>query len=98
MMEHSTVRLRALEGQPLHDQKVRSTVIAAAESIAERTGVRLDSITADDQSVTVTLAADRIAALGFAAELRRVTDHWFAGKHPGENLWGRPPENSDELL
>lgn len=95
-MESSTVRLRALDGAPLSDAKVRATVIAAAESIAERTGVRLASITSDDQSVTVTIEVDKLSALGFLAELRRSTDHWYAAKHGGASLWGRAPEEQGE--
>ncbi len=95
-MESSTVRLRALDGAPLRDAKVRATVIAAAESIAERTGVRLASITSDDQSVTVTIEVDKLSALGFLAELRRSTDHWYAAKHDGASLWGRAPDGQEE--
>lgn len=90
-MESSTVRLSALDGAPLLDPKVRATVIAAAESIAERTGVRLAAILPADDSITLTIEADKIAALGFVAELRRSTDRWYAGKHDGASLWGRLP-------
>lgn len=88
-MEPSTVRLRALRGTPLADTKVRSTVVSSAHAIAERTGVTLLGVDADEQGVTVTLMADKLAALGFLTELRRLTDQWFSKKHGGQSLWGR---------
>jgi hypothetical protein len=91
----SIVRLRALVGAPLHEAKVRATVVSTAHAIAERTGVTLLGIDADDRGVTVTLEADRIAALGFVAELRRLTEQWYSKKHYGESLWGRPEVNGE---
>lgn len=96
-MDSSTVRLRALEGTPLRDPKVRATVIAAAESIAERTGVRLASVAADDEGLTVTIEIDKLGALGFLAELRRATDHWYAAKHQGASLWGKVPDEDEQF-
>jgi D-glycero-D-manno-heptose 1,7-bisphosphate phosphatase len=84
----STVRLRALDGTPMRDAKVRATVMSTAAAIAERTGIALLAIEADDRSVTVTIDADRIAGLGFLAEVRRLTGAWYAGKHGGASLWG----------
>ncbi len=91
-MTASRVRLRALQGTPLSDERVRSTVIAAAESLAERTGVKLLDLRADDTSITAVLDADRIAAIGFAAELRRSTSAWYAARHAGQELWGHADE------
>ncbi len=85
----SSITLRAIQGAPLRDERIRSTVEATARAIAERTGIDLRGISMDDDAVTVELGADRLAALGFAAELRRVTGAWYAGKHAGESLWGQ---------
>lgn len=87
-METSTVRLRALSGTPLADEKVRAVVIAAAQALAERTGVTLLGLDAAPDSLTVTLAADKIAALGFLAELRRNTGAWYRARNPDSELWG----------
>ncbi len=84
----SSITLRSLSGAPLHDERVRAIVEATARAIAERTGIALRGISMADDAVTVELAADRLAALGFAAELRRLTGAWYAGKHAGESLWG----------
>lgn len=91
----SAVTLRAHLGQPLADQAIRSTVIATAHAIAERTGVELLDLHATDDAVTARLASDRIAALGFAAELRRLTNAWHTTKF-GAPLWGPEPEREDE--
>jgi hypothetical protein len=87
-MEVSTIRLRALSGTPLADAKVRGVVISTAQAIAERTGLKLGEIEATDEALTVTIEADRLAGLGFLAELRRLTNAWYAGKHDGKSLWG----------
>lgn len=95
----ASVTLRALEGRPLRDEGVRGIVIATAHAIAERNGVTLLRVQADDASVTLDLAVGRLAALGFAAELRRLTGNWFAQKHEGASLWGEahePPEQVDD--
>lgn len=85
----STVTLRALAGAPLQDERVRATVLSTAHAIAERIGVRIAAIEADDGSVTASIRAGRIEAMGFAAELRRVTDSWYAAKYGEETLWGK---------
>lgn len=91
----SIMRLRALRGEPLADAKVRAMVLSTAAAIAERTGVPLIGVQADDASVTVTVGADRLVGVGFMAELRRVTNAWWSGKNAGragdaasESLWG----------
>lgn len=88
-MEVSTLRLRALEGEPLRDERVRDTVIAAAHAIAERTGIALERVEGEPDSLVVTICADRLAALGFLAELRRATDAWHR-RSRGGSLWGEP--------
>ncbi|MBL9148025.1 MAG: hypothetical protein JNM94_04960 [Phycisphaerae bacterium] len=87
----STVALRAVEGAalplPLRDALTRDMVRAAAEAIAERTGVRVVALETSDTGIVATLAAPQLVALGFAAELRRVTEAWHTKKF-GVSLWG----------
>jgi len=88
----TTVRLRAIFGRPLADERVRETVLAAAASLAEREGVPIIGISASDSAVETTLACDRIAALGFAVELRRATNAWYEGKYESGPLWAEASE------
>lgn len=88
-MDVSTIRLRALSGAPLADAKVRGVVLSTAEAIAERTGIVVQAISASDDAITLTIATDKIAGMGFLAELRRLTNAWYAQKHPGASLWGQ---------
>ena len=92
-----TVRLRAATGYPLSDERVRETVVATANAIAEPTGVTVDSVHADGDSVAVALEADEIVSVGFLAELRRLTNNWYETKY-GESLWGDPPDNEEPWL
>jgi hypothetical protein len=92
----SEITLRALEGRPLEDDRVRDRVIATAHAIAERQGLKLVAVQAQPDRITVTLNSGRIETLGFAAELRRLTARWYAQKHGGDSLWGRPPEEEGE--
>ncbi len=78
--------LRAASGAPLADERARETVIATARAIAERTGVRLIELDTAADSVTITLATHRLGALGFLAELRRLTNAW-ARARSGAALW-----------
>ncbi|MDX2117171.1 MAG: hypothetical protein SFY96_03200 [Planctomycetota bacterium] len=94
-MKATRVRLRALQGEPLADPRIRSTVVAAAEALAERTGVKVLQLDVDNASLTAVLDVDRLGAIGFAAELRRVTSAWYAARHPGEELWGRAAEQDE---
>lgn len=75
---------------PLADRRTRDTVLAAARALAERTGVTLLEVEARPRELTATLAAGRIAAMGFAAELRRITNAWHAQTF-GLHLWTEPP-------
>lgn len=83
----TTVTLRALSGRPLEDDAIREMVVATAHAIAERQGVVVSGARTEADSITVTLASGRIEAVGFAAELRRLTGRWYRQKHGGE-LWG----------
>jgi len=92
-METCTVRLRALSGTPLADERVRSTVIAAAEALAERSSVVIHRLEASETALTLTLGIDKLAALGFLAELRRITSTWYEAKHKDGPLWGTAEES-----
>lgn len=97
----STVVLRALEGSPMRDPQVRRIVESMAHAIAERNGVHLVELRVADDHVLATLEVNRLAALGFAAELRRLTTAWHRAREPdAPPLWGdprsEPPEEEDE--
>lgn len=93
-LDRTSMRLRALQGAPLRDPRVRSTVEAAAWALAERTGLALEQVELADDSLTITVRADRLAAVGFLAELRRSTDQWHL-KRCGSPLWGENPSPPD---
>ena len=92
----STITLRALQGEPLRDARIRDIVIATAHAIAERNGIEIMTLSATDDSISVELGVHRLAALGFAAELRRLTTNWHAHKSEGERLWGDPIEPDEQ--
>ena len=94
MTDHprTTITLRARSGTPLEDDQTRRTVEAVARAIAERHGVTLVRLAADSDRITATLALGRLAAIGFAAELRRLTTAWYR-EHTGiDHLWGDPDD------
>lgn len=95
-MNTASVTLHALDGAPLADDTVRRTVRAAAHAIAERNGVELIDIQLESDKLIATLATTRLAAIGFAAELRRVTTTWYRGKTGVEHLWGEPRSEPDD--
>jgi hypothetical protein len=88
MPESATITLRALAGEPLADDRVRETVIATAHALAERHGLSVLHVETDLDSATFTLNAGRIEAVGFAAELRRLTTRWYTQKYGETTLWG----------
>ena len=90
------ITLRALEGQPLADKRVRGMVEATAHAIAERQGVTVLQLTAAPDRITATLNVGRIEAMGFAAELRRLTTTWYTQKFGERTLWGEPIEEGEE--
>lgn len=96
MNERASITLRALQGSPLLDPVVRDIVVATANAIAERNGVRLTYLSASDRSVTAELEGTRLMALGFAAELRRLTDAWYRKKFGEPTLWGEAGADSEE--
>jgi len=89
--ERSSVTLRALDGSPLADSRVRDTVVATGHAIAERNGVTLAAVRTAPDAITVEIGASRLAALGFAAELRRLTNAWHFKKFGPPALWGELP-------
>lgn len=91
----TAVRLRALQGRPLENQATRGMVIAIAEALAERQGIVVRDLRAEDDCVTIVLDAPRIVAIGFAAELRRLTTSWFTKKYGAATLWGEPEDEGD---
>jgi hypothetical protein len=93
----TTVTLRALDGDPLGDAMVLRTVVAAAHAIAERNAVTIERLETGPGHVTATVGVSRLAAIGFAAELRRVTTEWYRHKTGRDHLWGEPrSEGEDE--
>lgn len=92
----SAVTLRALEGAPLEDAATRDMVVATAHAIAERQGVRVVDLRTEPDGITVSLETGRIAAWGFAAELRRLTTRWYTQKYGERTLWGEPIEDGEE--
>jgi hypothetical protein len=88
--ETSGVVLRALRGEPLRDGRLRDIVVATAHAIAERNGVELVELAAAPDHIAATLRTNRLAALGFAVELRRLTTAWYRQKYGEETLWGEP--------
>jgi hypothetical protein len=53
--------------------------------------VPVRAIRTDATSITIDLGASRLAALGFATELRRLTERWYRDK-VGASLWGEGEE------
>ncbi len=84
----TTVTLKAINefDQPLADERIRSTVEACATAIAERTGIRIISITTTESSITATLDLPKLSALAFIAQLRRDTNRWHTS-HTSKDLW-----------
>jgi D-glycero-D-manno-heptose 1,7-bisphosphate phosphatase len=81
------VTLHAAAGVNLRETRLRETVAAMAESLAERTGVRLAGLDWNTHSLTATVQGGEIVALGFAAELRRASDAWWRSHGGSGPLW-----------
>jgi len=94
MSDPGDVTLRARHGRPLDDPGVRDVVIATAESIGERHGVRVRVLEAGGDCIRLAVDGGELPAVGLAAELRRLTDRWHEGRY-GVRLWspiGDPPD------
>lgn len=89
--ETTTITLHTEDGVALSDERVYETVKSAAESLAERYGIEVLDIEGDAESMTVTIGADEVIGVGFAAELRRTTNQWYESKYGGGPLWRSPP-------
>ncbi|MCP3903306.1 MAG: hypothetical protein GY715_06690 [Planctomycetes bacterium] len=94
--EVTEITLRALEGAPLADSAIRDMVVATAHAIAERQGLEVARIHAEDDHITVRLRAGRVEAVGLALELRRLTTRWYTQKYGTETLWGEPSSSEEE--
>jgi hypothetical protein len=75
---------------------VCAVVEATAHAIAERQGVRVLNLSAAPDRITARLNVGRIEAMGFAAELRRLTTNWYTQKFGKRTLWGEPIEEGEE--
>ena len=95
--EVTQITLRALDGEPLLDDRIRDMVIASATALAERHGLSVLGTETTPTSITLTLSTGRIEAIGFAAELRRTTTRWYTQKYGEATLWGEPArEEADD--
>lgn len=83
------IRLRAAVGEPLSDDGVRGIVASTARGIGERTGVHVEVVEADLDTIELEVGGSNLEATALAAELRRVTDQWHQQRH-GRPLWGEP--------
>jgi len=81
------VTLHASPEVDLHEPRLRAAITAAAEGLAERTGVRLRGLDWNTRSVTATVEGGEIVALGFVAELRRTSDRWWRAHGGSGTLW-----------
>lgn len=89
--EQSTVALSLDRPGAFENERVRETVIATANALAERTGMELVEVLLDASGLRATLSGPKVVALGFGAELRRLTNGWHKARH-GSNLWPEPPD------
>ena len=87
----SEVTLEALEGTPLQHEAIRRIVVATAEAVAERQGVRIVQINTSTSSITIQVVGEEIVAIGLIAELRRLTTNWYEHKFGVGRLWGSGP-------
>lgn len=88
--ELSEFRLSALAGEPLSDPATRGMVESSARGLAEREGLSLTHLEIGASHVAGRLNADEVTALGFAAELRRLTNAWYERRYRDGPLWGTP--------
>ena len=88
------VRLAFAEEADLEDERLRETVLAAANGIAERTGVAFHRVAIDDRWLEIAIEGPPILAIGLAAELRRTTDRWHLDRR-GVHLWVAPDPDED---
>ena len=92
----TTITLHTADGASLAQERVRATVVAAAEALAERSGIPVVRMDAAASALSVTLECDELAAVGFAAELRRSTNTWYESKFSAGPLWRSPAIGSGD--
>ena len=92
--EWASATLHAFYPGTLSDIRIRETVIAAAHGIAERTGVELNHIQAEDDFVTVEVKGSLLIAMALLAELRRSTEQWYTSHGDGP-LWKNDSDQSE---
>lgn len=81
----SSARIIAAPGR-LADAQTRDVIQAAAHALAQREGVRVARLEVNESGVELEIVGSDIIALGFAAELRRNTNHW-AHSRGADPLW-----------
>ncbi len=91
--ERASLSLRAEQPAALADAGIRATVQASAEALAERTGIRLLDISIEDGLLKIELEGSEFVAVGFAAELRRLTNAWHRRQFDCV-LWPEPAGES----
>ena len=89
------ITLRAHYGDPLTNPETKGIVTSTAHAIAERIGVPVIKISTTPDALHATLACNRVAAIGFAAELRRLTEQWYRSKYD-ITLWGETPHDEGD--
>ncbi|MDG2020405.1 MAG: hypothetical protein P8J59_00490 [Phycisphaerales bacterium] len=94
--EIGSASLSTHEDADLLDPRTRDTVIAAANGLAERTGIRIDEIACAADRLTIQVEGPTLMAIGLLAELRRSTDHWHVQKF-GSHLWMTGPDDDRDF-
>lgn len=92
--EIHAVRLTCASEADLEDPRLRDTIIAVANGIAERTGVDLVELEVTPHGLELAVRGASIVAVGLAAELRRTTDRWHLDRR-GTHLWISPEDAGD---
>lgn len=85
----SSASLRSLDPTLLDVDRTRESVLSAASALGERSGVRLLRLAIDRGRLEAEVDGPEIVALGFVAELRRITNRWHVARK-GTALWGGP--------
>lgn len=87
-----SVTLWAATKESFADERVRATVESAARALCEREGIELVDLALHADRLSATLVGPEIVGVGFASELRRATESWYAKRTPGGVLWGHGPD------
>lgn len=82
----SSASLRAAHPGLLNAERTRESVLSSGRALAERSGVRLLRLAIEDGRLDAEVDGPEIVALGFIAELRRITNRWHRAR-TGEALW-----------